>query len=101
MTFLFVMGLMFFGFLFSLVAIPLILLKVVLGVTFAVLTIPLRIVGGLAAGLARGLFKGLFFLLLLMIPLAIIALPFTILAFGAWLLYRLVRPRTPRVQVVA
>lgn len=101
MTALFVLGLMFFGGVFALILVPLVLLKVVLGVTIALVAIPFKILGAFVGGLARGVFKGLFLLALLMIPLAVIALPFTIMALGAWLLYRAVRPRRPDVQVVA
>lgn len=101
MTALFVLGLMFFGGVFALVLVPLILVKVVLGVAIALIAIPFKILGAFVGGLTRGVFKGMFLLALLMIPLAVIALPFTILAFGAWLLYRVMRPRRPTVQVVA
>lgn len=101
MTALFVLGLMFFGGVFALILVPLILLKVVLGVAIALIAIPFKILGAFVGGLTRGVFKGMFLLALLMIPLAVIALPFTIMAFGAWLLYRAVRPRRPTVQVVA
>jgi hypothetical protein len=36
-----------------------------------------------------------------MVPLALIAFPLTILAFGAWLLYRALRPRRPTRAYVA
>ena len=101
MTALFVLGLMFFGGVFALILVPLILLKVVLGVAIGLIAIPFKILGAFVGGLTRGVFKGMFLLALLMIPLAVIALPFTILAFGAWLLYRIMRPRRPAVQVVA
>ena len=95
MTTLLILGLMFFGAVFALVLIPLVLLKVAFTVVIALVTIPFRIMGALFGGLARGLFKGMFLFALLLIPLALIALPFTILAFGAWLLYRAFRPRRP------
>jgi hypothetical protein len=101
MTALFVLGLMFFGGLFAVVLVPLILLKVVLGVAIALIAIPFKILGAFVGGLTRGVFKGMFLLALLMIPLAVVALPFTIMAFSAWLLYRVMRPRRPTVQVVA
>ena len=101
MTALFVLGLMFFGGVFALILVPLILLKVVLGVAIGLIAIPFKFLGAFVGGLTRGVFKGMFLLALLMIPLAVIALPFTILAFGAWLLYRIMRPRRPTVQVVA
>jgi hypothetical protein len=99
---LFVLGLMFWGALFSMVLIPFVLLKVVLGLIIAVVVIPFKILGALLGGLTRGVFKGMFLLALLMVPLALIALPFTILAFGAWLVYRMLRPRRPpQAYVVA
>ena len=102
MTTLFILGLMFCGAVFSLVLVPLVLLKVVLGLVIGLVVIPFKILGAFIGGLTRGVVKGTFLLALLMIPLALIALPFTILACGAWLLYRLVRPRRlPRACVVA
>lgn len=101
MTALFALGLMFFGGLFALILVPLILLKVVLGVAIALVAVPFKILGAFVGGLTRGVFKGMFLLALLMVPLAIVALPFTIMAFGAWVLYRVLRPRRPTVQVVA
>ncbi|MEO8359655.1 MAG: hypothetical protein ABI672_06465 [Vicinamibacteria bacterium] len=95
MTALFIFGLMFAGFVAALVAIPLILLKVVFGITVAVVSIPLQLIGAVLGGVTRVAFKGMFWLALVLIPLALIAFPFTILAFGAWLLYRIVRPRRP------
>ena len=95
MTTLFILCLMFCGALFSLVLVPLVLLKVVLGLVVGLVVIPFKILGAFIGGLTRGVVKGAFLLALLMIPLALIALPFTILAFGAWLVYRLVRPRRP------
>jgi hypothetical protein len=96
MTTLFILGLMFFGALASLVLVPLILLKVVLGVVLGLVVIPFKILGAFLGGLTRGVFKGMFLLALLMIPLAVIAFPLTILAFGGWLVYRLIRgPRRP------
>lgn len=102
MTKLFILGLMFFGTLFSLILLPFVLLKVVLGLVIGLVVIPFKILGALVGGLARGAVKGMFLLALLMVPLAIIALPFTILAFGAWILYRILRPRRPpQAYVVA
>lgn len=102
MTTLFILGLMFCGALFSLILIPFVLLKVVLGLVIGLIVIPFKILLAFIGGLTRGVVKGVFLLALLMIPLALIALPFTILAFGAWLLYRLVRPRRPpQAYVVA
>lgn len=95
MTTLFILGLMFFGAIFSLVLIPLVLLKVAFTLAIALVVIPFKIFGSLFGGLARGLFKGAFLLALLLIPLAVIAFPFTILAFGAWLVYRAFHPRRP------
>jgi hypothetical protein len=95
MTKLFALGLMFLGALFSLILIPLILVKVVLGLVIALVVLPFKILGALLAGLTRGVVKGMFLLALLMVPLALVALPFTIVAFGAWLLYRALRPRRP------
>lgn len=102
MTTLFILGLMFCGALFSLILIPFVLLKVVLGLVIGLVVIPFKILGAFIGGLTRGVVKGMFLFALLMIPVALIALPFTILAFGAWLLYRLVRPRRPpQAYVVA
>jgi hypothetical protein len=95
MTKLLIFGLMCFGALFSLILVPLVLLKVVFTVVFALVLIPLKIIGAVLGGLVRGVFKGMFWLALLLVPLAIIAFPITIMAFGAWLLYRAVRPRRP------
>ena len=97
-----VLGLMFGGALLSLLLIPLFLLRVVLGLSIAVLAIPLHAAGAILGGVTRGLFKGVFWLAVLLIPLALIAFPFTIMVFGAWLLYRVVRPkRAPAAYVVA
>lgn len=102
MTTLFILFLMFCGALVSLVLLPFVLLKVVLGLLIGLVVIPFKILGAFIGGLTRGVVKGAFLLALVMIPLALIALPFTILAFGAWLLYRLVRPRRPaQAYVVA
>ena len=102
MTTLFILGMMFVGALFALVAVPLLLIKAVLGIGLAAIAIPLQIVGAIVGGLAKALAKGMFWLLLLAIPLAIALLPLTILAFGCWLVYRLVRPRpTPQAYVVS
>lgn len=102
MTTLFFLGLMFCGVLFSLVLIPLILIKTVLCLVIGLVVIPFKILGAFIGGLTRGVIKGTFLLALLMIPLALIALPFTILALGAWLLYRVLRPRRPpQAYVVA
>lgn len=95
MTTLFVLGLMFFGAILSLVLIPLVLLKVVLGLVVGLVIIPLKVLGAFVGGLTRGAIKGMFLLALFLVPLAIIAFPLTILAFGAWLFYRLIRPRRP------
>jgi hypothetical protein len=95
MTTLFILGLMFCGALFSLVLIPLVLLKLALGLMIGLAVIPFKILGAFVGGLTRGVIKGTFLLALLMIPLALIAMPFTILAFGAWLVYRVLRPRRP------
>lgn len=95
MTTLFILGLMFFGFLFSLVLIPLVLVKTVLGLVIGLVVVPFKILGAFLGGLTRGVIKGTFLLVLFMVPLALIFLPFTILAFGAWLLYRILRPRRP------
>ena len=95
MTTLFILGLMFFGFLFSLVLIPLGLVKTVLGLVIGLAVVPFKILGAFLGGLTRGVIKGTFLLVLFMVPLALIFLPFTILALGAWLLYRILRPRRP------
>ena len=102
MTTLFVLCLMFCGALLSLVLLPFILLKVALGLVIGLVVIPFKILGAFLGSLTRGVFKGMFLLALLMVPLALIALPFTILAFGVWLLYRILRPRRPpQAYVVA
>ena len=102
MTTLIILGLMFFGAVFALVLIPLFLLKVAFTAVIALVVLPFQILGAVFGGLARGVFKGMFLLALLLIPLALIALPFTILGFGAWLLYRAFRPRRPpQAYVVA
>lgn len=102
MTTLFFLGLMFCGALIALVALPLMLLKVGFSVVLALVTIPFQILGSILGGLTRGVLKGMFWLAILMIPLAVILLPFTILAFGAWLVYRVFRPRRPpQAYVVA
>ena len=102
MTTLFILGLMFFGAIFALVLIPLALLKVAFAAVIALVVIPFKILGAVIGGLARSFCKGLFLLALLLIPIALIALPFTILAFGAWLVYRAFRPkRPPQAYVVA
>lgn len=102
MTTLFILALMFGGALFSLVLIPLVLVKVVFGLVIGLIVIPFKILGALIGGLTRGAIKGMFLLALLIGPLALIALPFTILAFGAWLVYRMLRPRRPpQAYVVA
>jgi len=95
MTTLFILGLMFCGALFSLMLIPLVLVKVVLGLVIGLVVVPFKILGAFLGGLTRGVVKGVFLLALLIVPLALIALPFTIIAFGAWLLYRALRPRRP------
>ena len=97
MTTLFILGLMFFGALAALLLIPLFLLKVVIALVVTLVVIPFKILGLLA----RGAFKGMFWLALLMIPLALVAFPFVILAFGAWLLFRALRPRRPQAYVVS
>lgn len=102
MTTLLILGLMFFGALASLVLIPLLLLKTAFVLVIALVAIPLKIVGALLGGLTRVAFKGIFWLALLMVPLALIAFPLTIMALGAWLLYRALRPRRPsQAYVVA
>jgi hypothetical protein len=102
MTALLILGLMFFAALASLVLIPLFLLKTALFLVMALVAIPLKIVGSLLGGLTRGMFKGIFWLGLLLVPLALIAFPFTIMALGTWLLYRALRPRRPsQTYVVA
>lgn len=97
------LGLVFAGVVCSLVVLPLLLLKAVFGVTLSIISIPFQILGGLIGGLTRGVFKGMFWVALLLIPLALVALPLTIMMFGAWLLYRIVRPRRrpPQAYVVA
>ena len=58
--------------------------------------------GGFLGGLTRGVFKGAFLVALLAVPLAIVALPFAMLAFGSWVVYRVLRPRrTPQAYVVS
>ena len=102
MTTLFILFMMFGGALVSLVLLPLILVKVALGLAIGLVVIPFKILGAFLGSLTRGVFKGMFLLALFMVPLALIALPFTILAFGAWLLYRILRPRRPpQAYVVA
>ncbi len=102
MTTLFILALMFGGALFSLVLIPLVLVKVVFGLVIGLIVIPFKILGAFIGSLTRGVFKGMLLLALLIVPLALIALPFTILAFGAWLVYRMLRPRRPpQAYVVA
>ena len=102
MTTLLILGLMFFGVLASLVLIPLFLLKTAFVLVIALVAIPFKIIGALLGGLTRGLFKGMFWLALLMVPLALLAFPFTIMALGAWLLYRALRPRrSSQTYVVA
>ena len=102
MTTLFILGLMFAGAVLSLILLPLLLLKVVLCAVIALVVVPFKVLGALASGLTRGVFKGMFLLALLMVPLAILFLPFTIMAFGGWLLYRILRPRRPpQAYVVA
>ena len=102
MTTLFILALMFGGALFSLVLIPLVLVKVVFGLVIGLIVIPFKILGAFIGSLTRGVFKGMLLLALLIVPLALIALPFTILAFGAWLVYRILRPRRPpQAYVVA
>lgn len=86
MTTLLVLGLMFLGAIASLVLIPLVLLKVTLTLAMSLVAVPFKILGAIVGGLSRGLFKGLFWLVLLLVPLALLALPLTILGFGAWLL---------------
>ncbi len=103
MTTLFILGLMFAAALFSLVLIPLVLLKVVLAVVIGVVAIPFKILGAFLGSLTRGVFKGGLLVALLMIPLAVVALPVTILGFGAWFVYRAIRPRQrpPQAYVVS
>lgn len=102
MTTLFILALMLCGALFSLVLLPLVLLKTVLGLVIALVVVPFKIIGAFVGGLTRGVVKGTVLLALFMVPLALIALPFTILAFGAWLVYRVFRPRRPpQAYVVA
>lgn len=91
MTTLFILGLMFFGALASLVLLPLLLLKLAFVLVFAVVLIPLKLLGLLT----RVAFKGVFWLALLLVPLAILAFPLVVMAFGAWLLFRAFRPRRP------
>ena len=95
MTTLFLLCLMLGGALLFLVLLPLMLLKVALVLVIGLVAIPFRILGALVGGLTRGVFKGMLLLGLLAIPLALVALPFAILAFGAWLLYRILRPHRP------
>jgi hypothetical protein len=95
MTMLLILGMMFFGAIFALVLLPLVLLKVAFALVLALVVIPFKIVGAIFGGLARGVFKGMFWLALFLVPLAIIAFPFTILAFGAWLVYKAFNPRRP------
>ncbi len=102
MTTLLILGLMFFAAVSSLVLIPLFLLKVTFGVAASLLVIPFQIVAGILGGLAKVFAKGMFWLAVLLLPLAIIALPFTILAFFGWVVYRVLRPRRPpQAYVVA
>jgi hypothetical protein len=102
MTGLLILGLMFFGALAALVLIPLLLVKTALVLVITLVAIPFKIMGALLGGLTRVAFKGMFWLALLMVPLALIAFPFTIMAFGAWLLYRALRPRrSSQTYVVA
>lgn len=102
MTTLFILGLMFFAAVCSLVLIPLFLLKVAFTVVASLLVIPFQILGAILGGLAKVFTKGIFWLAVLMLPLAIIAFPLTILAFFAWVVYRVFRPRRPaQAYVVA
>ena len=93
MTTLFVLGLVFFGTLAALIAVPLILLKLVLGLTVAAIAIPLQIVGSLVGGLVRAVVKGGILLALLAIPLGIVFLPFALFVAGCWVVYRVLRPK--------
>jgi len=95
MTKLFVLGLVGLGAIVALVLIPLLLLKVLITLVITLILIPVKIIGAVAGGLVRVLFKGAFWLALLLIPLAILAFPLTLFAFGAWLLFRALRPRRP------
>jgi hypothetical protein len=101
MTTFFLLGLMFLAAVVSLIAIPLFLLKLILGVVIGVVMLPFSILGSLVGGLVRGAVKGTLLLALIVIPLAVIALPVTIMAFGAWFIYRALRPqRAPQAYVV-
>ncbi len=93
MTKLFILGMMFFGALFSLVLLPLLLLKVVFGLLIALVVLPFKILGAILGGLGRGFFKGMFLVALLLVPLAVLAFPLVVLALGAWLLFRALRPK--------
>ena len=95
MTTLFILFLTLGGALLSLVMLPLLLLEAVLGLVIGLVAVPFKIMGAFLGSLTRGVFKGMFLLALFLVPLALIALPFTILAFGAWLVYRILRPRRP------
>jgi hypothetical protein len=102
MTTLFIMGLMFFAFVCSLVLIPLLILKVTFTVVASLLVIPFQILAGILGGLAKVFAKGMFWLAVLMLPLAILALPLTLMALFAWVVYRVFRPRRPpQAYVVA
>ncbi len=102
MTTLFILGLMFFAAVCSLVLIPLFLLKVGFTLVASLVVIPFQILAGILGGLAKVFAKGMFWLALLMIPLAVVAFPLTIMAFFAWIVYRVFRPRRPaQAYVVA
>ena len=95
-----VLGAVFAGVIFSLVLIPLLLVRTVLGLSFALISVPFQVVGALVGGLARVVFKGMFWLAFLLIPLAVVAFPLTIMMLGAWLLFRALRPRRTRQAYV-
>lgn len=78
-----------FGIAFAAILLPLLLLKALFALVIAVIAIPLRIVGGLL----RGVIKGALWLALLLIPLALVALPLTLMAVAAWAAYRGLRGR--------
>ena len=102
MTTLSILGLMFFAAVCALVLIPLFILKVAFTVVASLLVIPFQILAAILGGVAKLFTKGLFWLAVLMLPVAIIAFPLTILAFFAWVVYRVFRPRRPaQAYVVA
>ncbi len=102
MTTLLILGLMFFAAVGSLILIPLFLLKVVFTLVISLAVVPFQILGSILGGLSKGLLKGMFWLAILLIPLALIALPLTLLAGAAWIVYRIFRPkRATQAYVVA